>query len=109
MAFSEVLAERIRNALSHRSSLTEMKMFGGLGFLLKGNMLVGVWNESLIVRLSTDEATSALLEPHVKAFDITGRPMKGWILVAPEGIEEDAKLESWIERGVQYVAALPEK
>ena len=60
-------------------------MFGGVGFLLNGNMLVGVWKDSLIARLGPDEGDEALLEPHVKEFDITGRPMKGWVLVEPEG------------------------
>ena len=68
-------------------------MFGGVGFLLNGNMLVGVWKDSLIVRLGPDQGEEALLEPHVKEFDITGRPMKGWVLVEPEGVEDDDQLK----------------
>ena len=64
-------------------------MFGGVGFLLNGNLLVGVWKDSLIVRLGDEQGDEALLEPHVKEFDITGRAMKGWVLVAPKGIEDD--------------------
>ncbi len=78
MAFSEALAERIRQRLAQRKNVAEKKMFGGVGFLLNGNMLVGVWKESLVVRLGKDEGEEALLEPHVKEFDITGRAMKGW-------------------------------
>src|ERR1700736_6124167 len=97
MAFSEALAERIRQRLARRRNVEEKKMFGGVGFLLCGNMLVGVWKDSLIVRLGPEQAEEALLEPHVKKFDITGRPMKGWVLVAPEGFENDDRLGGWIE------------
>ncbi len=84
-------------------------MFGGIGFLLNGNMLVGVWKESLIVRLGPDDGDAALREPHVKEFDITGRAMKGWVLVEPEGIEADGQLSGWIERAVKFVRKLPGK
>jgi hypothetical protein len=109
MAFSEALAERIRDAVGQRPNLNEMKMFGGLVLMLNGNVLVGVWKESLVVRLGTHEAEAALLEPHVKAFDITGRPMQGWILVAPAGIEQDDQLMEWIERATRFVQSLPKK
>ena len=89
MAFYEPLAERIRQALARKKGVEEKKMFGGVGFLLNGNMLVGVWKDSLIVRLGPDEGEEALKEPHVKEFDITGRPMKGWVLVQPEGVAGD--------------------
>ena len=84
-------------------------MFGGVGFLLKGNMLVGVWKNSLIVRVGPDGYEDALLEPHVKEFDITGRPMKGWIMVEPEGIERDDVLKGWIVRAERFVVTLPRK
>jgi hypothetical protein len=76
MAFSEALAERIRQGLARRKNVEDKKMFGGVGFLLHGNLLVGVWKDSLIVRLGPDEGEAALREPHVREFDITGRPMK---------------------------------
>jgi hypothetical protein len=85
MAFSEALAERIRQGLARRKTVEEKKMFGGIGFLLNGNLLVGVGKESLIVRLGPEGGGEALQEPHVSAFNITGRSMKGWVLVAPEG------------------------
>ena len=82
MAFSEALAERIRQGLARRKGIEAKKMFGGIGFLLNGNMLVGVWKDSLVVRLGPEEGDAALKEPHVSEFDITGRAMKGWVLVA---------------------------
>ena len=109
MAFSEALAERVRHLLARRKNVEEKKMFGGIGFLLNGNMLVGVWKDSLIVRLGPDEGDEALKEPHVSEFDITGRAMKGWVLVAPEGVEADEQLKGWIERAVKFVAKLPAK
>jgi TfoX/Sxy family transcriptional regulator of competence genes len=92
MAFSEDLAERIRQQLARRKRVEEKKMFGGVGFLLNGNMLVGVWKDSLIVRLGAEEGEEALKEPHVREFDITGRAMKGWVLVAAKGLEDDDRL-----------------
>jgi hypothetical protein len=109
MAYDETLAERIRQALARRKGIEEKKMFGGVGFLLNGNLLVGVWKDSLIVRLGKDQGEEALREPHVKEFDITGRAMKGWVLVAPEGIEEDGQLTGWMQRAVKFVGKLPAK
>ena len=109
MAFSEELAERIRQGLARRKGIEEKKMFGGVGFLLGGNMLVGVWMDSLIARLGPDEGEEALKEPHVKEFDITGRPMKGWVLVGPEGVGDDDQLSDWIQRAVKFSATLPAK
>jgi hypothetical protein len=109
MAFSEVLAARVRDALARKKGVEEKKMFGGIGFLLKGNMLVGVWKESLIVRLGPEDGAEALKEPHVKEFDITGRAMKGWVLVEPEGTLGDDQLSGWIQRAVKFVRSLPAK
>ena len=109
MAFSEALAERIRQRLARRKNVEEKKMFGGVGFLLHGNMLVGVWKNSLIARLGPDNHEDALLEPHVREFDITGKPMKGWVLVGPEGVEDDEQLTAWIGRATRFVRTLPAK
>ena len=109
MAFSEALAGRIRQRLARRKNVEEKKMFGGVGFLLNGNMLVGVWKNSLIVRVGPDGYDDALLEPHVKEFDITGKPMKGWALVEPEGVEGNERLRGWIERAMNFVRTLPGK
>src|SRR5438445_8435906 len=109
MAFDESLTARIRDALARKRGIEEKKMFGGIGFLLHGKMLVGVWKNSLIVRVGPDSYEDALLEPHVKEFDITGRPMKGWVLIEPEGIEDDEHLKDWIERAMKFVRTLPAK
>src|SRR5437879_31293 len=109
MAFDESLAARIRDALARQKGVEEKKMFGGVGFLLGGNLLVGAWKDSLIARLGPDEGEGALREPHVTEFDITGRPMKGWVLVGPEGVEEDDQLTGWVERATKFVRTLPKK
>ena len=109
MAFDDSLAGGIRDVLAHRLDIKEKKMFGGLGFLLNDNMLVGVWKDSLIVRVGPDAYVDALREPHVKDFDITGKPMKGWIMVEPEGVEKEDQLKNWIERAEKFVKTLPGK
>jgi TfoX/Sxy family transcriptional regulator of competence genes len=109
MAFDESLAQRIRDALARKKNIEEKKMFGGIGFLLSGNMLVGVWKNSLIARLGPEQGGEALLEPYVKVFDITGKPMKNWILVEPEGVGEDKQLKDWIQRALKFVGKLPGK
>jgi TfoX/Sxy family transcriptional regulator of competence genes len=109
MAFDETLAARIRLALRRKKNIVEKKMFGGVCFLLNGNMLVGVWKDSLIARLGPDQGEDALLEPHVKAFNITGKPMKNWIMVEPEGVEDDEQLKNWIQQAVKFVGNLAAK
>ncbi len=109
MAFDETLTARIRDALAGEHGVVEKKMFGGVGFLLHGNMLVGVWKDSLIVRLGPDNHDDALREEHVREFDITGKPMKGWVMVEPRGIADDDQLQDWIERALKFVKALPRK
>lgn len=84
-------------------------MFGGVGFLLHGNMCVGIWKASLIVRLDPATYDEALATPHVRKFDITGRPMNGWIMVEPDGIESDRQLHEWVERSMDFVSTLPKK
>jgi TfoX/Sxy family transcriptional regulator of competence genes len=109
MPYSEALAERIHRQLTRRKNVEEKKMFGGIGFLLNGNMCVGVWKESLIVRVGPDQYQDALREPFVGEFDITGRAMTGWVLVGPEGVGDDDQLQEWIERAVKFVKTLPAK
>ena len=109
MAFDESLAARIRDALERTKGVEEKKMFGGIGFLLDGNMLVGVWKDSLIARVGPDAYEDALLEPHVKEFDITGKAMKGWVMVESEGVEDDDPLTDWIRRAEAFVGTLPGK
>ena len=109
MAFDESLGVRIRTALSRKKGVEEKKMFGGLCFLLQGHMLVGVWKNSLIARIGHERAEEALLEPHVKPMDITGKPMKGWIMVASEGVADEAEVKKWVQRASKYVGKLPPK
>jgi len=109
MAFDSALAERIRKGLGKRAGLTEKKMFGGLAFLMRGNMCCGVHGSELIVRLDPAESDRALKQPHTRLFDISGRPMKGWLLVGPGGVATDADLGRWVERAAGYAGSLPPK
>jgi hypothetical protein len=109
MAFDEQLAERIRQQLGKQKGLTEKKMFGGAAFLVNGNMACGVHGNKMIVRLEPDATAKALSRPHTQVFDLTGRPMKGWILVQPEGLTTKAALSKWIQAGVKYASSLPAK
>lgn len=109
MAYSESLASRIRDVLAGQHGVAEKRMFGGVAFMLHGNMCVGVWQTSLIVRLGPEQAAAALKEPNVVEFDVTGRPMKGWVMVEAEGMETDEQLRGWIEQAVEFVETLPRK
>lgn len=109
MAYSKTLADRIRRRLARRKNIEEKKMFGGIGFLFNGNMCVGVWKDSLIVRVGPKTYEETLREPFVNEFAITGRPMTGWVLIAPEGIENDDQLQQWIGRALKFVKTLPAK
>ncbi len=107
MAYDEGLAERIRDVLGPRDGLVEKKMFGGLAFLLRGNMCCGVTGDELMVRVEPDRTTELLDEPHTRPFDMTGRPMKGWLVVGSAGVGEDAALARWVELGVAFASSLP--
>jgi hypothetical protein len=108
MAYSMELAGRIRAELSG-IPFVEKKMFGGVGFLLKGNMACGVNKENLIVRIDPEKQSELLEKPHAKPFDLTGRPMKGWLLVEPEGIGTLEQLSAWVKEGVEFALTLPPK
>jgi hypothetical protein len=109
MAFDNALAERIRKRLGKRSGFTEKKMFGGIAFLLNGNMCVGVHGNELIVRLDPEQSEKALSKAHTRRFDLTGRPMKGWILVQPGGLASDGDLDKWIDTSTRFAGSLPKK
>jgi TfoX/Sxy family transcriptional regulator of competence genes len=110
MAWNEALAERVRQSLARRKNVEEKKMFGGVGFLLNGNLLVGVRKDSLLVRLGPEQSAEALKEAHVIEFTITGRGvMKGWLVVGIEGVENDDQLSRWIQGAMQFVGKLPAK
>lgn len=108
MAYDEDLAVRVREELAGRPGVVEKRMFGGLAFLIAGNMACGVSGNSLMVRLGPEAADAALDEPGVGPFDKTGRGMTGWVLVAPEALADDA-LGRWVTRGVTFAGTLPAK
>jgi hypothetical protein len=107
MAYDEGLATRVRDVLGDRPGLAEKRMFGGLAFLLHGNMACGVRGGDLIVRVAAEVADAAQGEPGTRPFDLTGRPMKGWLLVDVGGHAEDEDLRRWVDRGVAYASSLP--
>jgi TfoX/Sxy family transcriptional regulator of competence genes len=109
MAFDEGLTERIRERLVGNKGLTEKKMFGGIAFLLNGNMCCGVHQRELIVRLDPAQTAAALAEPHTRIFDLSGRPMKGWILVESAGLADEPALARWLRFSTNYAASLPKK
>lgn len=109
MAYDEGLAERVRERLAGAPGITEQRMFGGLAFLLNGNMAIGVHGDELIVRVPPPSTEEAVARPGVRVFDMTGRPMKGWLLVAPSVLAKPAALNAWIEVGRSYAAGLPPK
>ncbi len=110
MPYDQNLSEKVRVMLKNRPGWVEKKMFGGVGFILRGNLAVGVQGNDLIVRVGPEQNDSALSQPHVRPFEgVPGRPMAGWVLVAPPGIPNDDTLEHWVDLGCRYAASLPEK
>lgn len=109
MAYDEALSERIRLALAGRDGLSEKKMFGGLAFLLNGNMCVGVHESELIARLGPEGGDRALDELHTRPMDFTGRPMKGWVIIESETTAADEGLQRWVDRAIEYASVLPPK
>jgi TfoX/Sxy family transcriptional regulator of competence genes len=108
MAYNLKLAERIRSELNGMP-FVEKKMFGGTGFLLNGNMACGVNKDNLMVRVDPEKHSALLKKPHTKPFDLTGKPMNGWLLVEAEGYKTDKQLSTWIKEGVQFAWSLPPK
>jgi len=110
MAYDQDLADRIRICLAGRSDATEKKMFGGLCFLVGGNMVCGVTSKGpMMVRVGPDAYERALDLPHARPMDFTGRPLRGMVYVDAEGCRRDADLKAWVDRGIAYAAALPPK
>lgn len=109
MAYDEVLATRVREALEPTAEVTERKMFGGLAFMVAGNMCCGVVGEELMVRVGPEAWEAALAAPHTREMDFTGRSMRGMVYVAPAGLVSDPDLEAWVGRGVAFAASLPKK
>ena len=110
MAYDEELANRIRELIGDEPRLTEKKMFGGLAFLVGGNMSVAASGQGgLLVRVDPEEADALLEEPHVSPMEMRGRSMAGWLRVAPEGLGTEPELEPWVGRGIAYARSLPAK
>ena len=107
--YNEKLAKRMSDLLVKKRGFHEQKMFGGVGFLLRGNMCIGVWKEYLILRLGIERAGQALSKGRARPFDITGRAMKGWVMVGPKGTKPDAALKNWVSQAISFVSKLPRK
>ena len=105
MSYDQVLAERIRRRVGDRPDLTEKHMFGGLAFLIGGRMSVGVAGDELMVRVGKDAHDRFVVRPGARIMDLTTRPMRGWITVAPEGFASDADLDVWIDQGIATALA----
>lgn len=109
MAFDEHLAQRIRDVVGSEPGIDEKKMFGGLAVLLDGNMAVGVSGDELMVRVGTEDFEESLTHDGVRPFDMSGKRMKGWILVGGQGIAEDEDLKRWVMTGMDFAGSLPPK
>lgn len=109
MAYNEDLAERVKNILGEKPGFNMKKMFGGVCYLLNGNMACGVLNNDLIVRVGPQNYDKFLKLPGIKKFDITGRPMKGWVMVSFADEKSRKDIKKWVERGVAFAAGLPAK
>lgn len=109
MPYSEPVAARVRAALADLPGITERKMFGGIAFMFQGNMVCGVLEDRLVLRLGDEGAKEALSEPHTRPMDFTGRPMRSMVYVDPPGFATDAGLRAWLARAIDLVRTLPPK
>ncbi len=109
MAYDEGLSQRIREVLADQPGVVEKKMFGGLAFMINGNMSVGVVKTDLMVRTGPDNYEHALSLPYARPMDFTGKPLKGFVYVDEKGYESDEGLDQWVQRGVDHALSLPPK
>ena len=109
MPYDELLGVRIRAALGPLPGLEEKKMFGGVGFLVNGNLACGVHKNNMIVRVGPEKHAWALTQPHTRPLDMTGHPMSGWIEVEPPGCVTEGDLKAWVELGLVFAMSLPGK
>lgn len=109
MAYDEGLAQRLREVFAQYPDVSEKKMFGGLAFLLHGNMCCGVNGGDLMARVGPEGYEDALAQPHARQMDFTGRPLRGFVFVGSEGFESDGDLRSWVARAADFALSLPAK
>ena len=109
MAYNQDLAKKVRDILGNMDGISEKTMFGGIGFMIHGNMACGVIEDDLIIRVGPDNYHEALAMAHTQVFDMTGRPMRGWVVVTSKGYESLSDLKAWVERGVNFTKSLPPK
>ncbi len=109
MAYDTALADEIRVRIGAHAGFSEREMFGGIAFMINGNMAVGVSGNELMVRVGKDAHDEMVALPGARMFDMAARPMRGWLSVAPEGFATDAALDAWVERGVAFAESLPAK
>lgn len=109
MAYDETLAQRIQDVLAGQPGLEAKKMFGGVGYMVQGNMACGVHKDFLVVRVGPDAYEASMGYPHTRPFDITGRAMKGWVMVEPDGFASQKDLEQWVQAGLGFALTLPPK
>ena len=109
MAYDEALAKRVSEILVGKTNVVEKKMFGGVGYLLNGNMACGINKDNLIVRVGPNHYQDVLKQPNTRIFDLTGRPMTGWVMVLPAGIGTREELEFWVAQGVEFAENLAPK
>lgn len=109
MAYDHAIADDIRAHLSGQRGISEQEMFGGIAFLVKGNMAVGVSGDELMVRVGKEAHEEAVSRPGARTFDMGARPMKGWVNVSSEGFATDEEFFAWVDQGVSFAAKLPPK
>ncbi len=109
MAYDGKLAHRIRRVLHDQSNVTEKEMFGGIAFMIKGNVACGIIGDDLMVRVGPENYDAALKESHVRPFDMTGKPFAGWVMVGTPALASSASLGKWIKRGVEFASTLRRK
>ena len=109
MAYDKKLADRIRKVVAAQPKLTEREMFGGVGFMLRGNMAYGVIGDEMMVRIAKEDTEETLKQPGTRIFDFSGRPSQGWIMVNQPAVAKPAQLRAWVQRGVDYALSLPPK
>ena len=109
MSYDESIAQRVRAVLANRAEVIERKMFGGLTFLVRGNMCCGVLGSDLVVRVGPEKYRAVLAQPHAREMDFIGRALRGLVYIDRRGINSDQDLRTWVDRGIEFTASLPAK